>query len=175
MIDKVLNLDQLDNGEIKLRPELYDVQKGLESVVSSMRLRNIQSGATIHYEPAEEPCFVDGDPVHLTNVFYNLIDNALKYSGINAIITVACNRDVDWIHISVKDNGPGIEKIYRTRIFERFFRVPDDPDVHNVKGSGLGLHYVNQIIVKHGGRIQLRSEIGKGSNFIIELPAYHEV
>jgi signal transduction histidine kinase len=175
MIDKVLNLDQLDNGGVDLRPELYDVQQGLESVVSSMRLRNVQKGATINYAPAAEPCFVDGDPIHLTNVFYNLIDNALKYSGAHAMITVACSRDIDRIYISVKDNGPGIERLYRDRIFERFFRVPDHSDVHNVKGSGLGLHYVSQIIGKHGGRIQLHSETGKGSNFIIDLPAYHEV
>jgi len=175
MIDKVLDLDQLDNGELKIRPELYDVQQGLESVVSSMQLRNTQKAATINYVPAEEPCFVDGDPVHLTNVFYNLIDNALKYSGANATIIVACSSDLDRVQISVRDNGPGIEKIYRERVFERFFRVPDHPDVHEVKGSGLGLHYVRQIIEQHGGSIKLRSEPGKGSEFIIDLPAYHEI
>ncbi len=174
MIDKVLSLNQLDHGEVKLRPELYDVQQGLESVVSSMRLRNGQNAA-IHYTPAKEPCFVDGDPVHLTNVFYNLIDNALKYTGNDAIITVNCSSDMDKVYISIQDNGPGIEKMYRERVFERFFRVSDNPNVHNVKGSGLGLHYVKQIVEQHGGKILLRSEPGKGSNFIIELPAYHEV
>lgn len=175
MLDKVLNLDQLDNGEVKLRPELYDVQQGMERIVSAMQLRNGQKGTKIHYLQADEPCFVDGDPVHLTNVFYNLIDNALKYGGPDGIITVTCSRDTDNVHISVKDNGPGIAKIYRERIFDRFFRVPDNPDVHNVKGSGLGLHYVKQIIEKHGGTIQLRTETGKGCNFMINLPAYHEV
>jgi signal transduction histidine kinase len=175
MIDKVLNLDQLDNGQVKLRPELYDVQQGLNSVVTSMRLRNGQKETTIIYVPSPEPCFVDGDPVHLTNVFYNLIDNSLKYSGSHARITVSCNCNQDTVHISIEDNGPGIAKIYKERIFERFFRVPDHPDIHNVKGSGLGLYYVRQIIEKHGGHIQLRSETGKGSNFKIDLPAYHEV
>ncbi|MEO3403252.1 HAMP domain-containing sensor histidine kinase [Mucilaginibacter sp. CAU 1740] len=175
MIDKVLNLDQLNNGEIKLRPELYDVQQGLESVVSSMRLRNEQKGTTINYVPSEEPCFVNGDPVHLTNVFYNLIDNALKYSGTGAMINVTCNSDAEHVRISFEDNGPGIEKIYRERVFERFFRVPENPDIHNVKGSGLGLHYVKQMVEQHGGSIKLRSEPGKGSNFIIQLPAYNEV
>ena len=175
MIDKVLNLDQLDNGAINLRPELFDVQQGLESVVNSMRLRNNSSGTKINYIPTDAPCFVDGDPVHLTNVFYNLVDNALKYSGANATITVACTCDQEQVHISIMDNGPGIAKIHRERIFERFFRVPDHPDIHNVKGSGLGLHYVKQIVEKHSGKIRLQSEPGKGSNFIIDLPAYHEV
>jgi signal transduction histidine kinase len=174
MIDKVLNLDQLDHGEVKLRKELYDVQQGLESVVSSMRLRMSQ-GSEINYFPAEEPRFVNGDPVHLTNVFYNIIDNALKYSGTSAVINIKCSLDNDKIRISFQDNGPGIDKIYRQRVFERFFRVPGNPDIHNVKGSGLGLHYVKQIVEQHGGRILLNSEPGKGSNFIIELQAYHEV
>lgn len=174
MIDKVLNLEELDNGEIKLRPELFDVQQGLESVVNSMRLRDSIRGAQINYIASEMPCFVDGDPVHLTNVFYNLIDNALKYSGAGANITVYCSCDLKSVRISIEDNGPGIAKIHRDRIFERFFRVPDQPDIHNVKGSGLGLHYVKQIIEKHQGRIDVKSELGKGSNFIISLPAYHE-
>jgi len=175
MIDKVLNLDQLDNGEVKLRTELYDVQHGLDRVVTSMRLRNGQNGTTINYLPSAEPCFVDGDPLHLTNVFYNLIDNALKYSGSSASITVSCNCDQDRVHVCIEDNGPGIAKIYKERVFERFFRVPDHPDIHTVKGSGLGLYYVKQIIDKHGGHIRLLSEPGKGSKFTIDLPAYHEV
>jgi len=174
MIDKVLNLDQLDHGDVKLRKELYDVQQGLESVVSAMRLR-IAQGTTIKYISADEPCFVDGDPVHLTNVFYNLIDNASKYCGPHAVITITSNCDADNVHISFQDNGPGIDKIYWERVFERFFRIPNNPNIHNIKGSGLGLHYVKQIVERHDGRIQLRSELGKGSNFIIELPAYHEV
>lgn len=175
MIDKVLNLDQLDSGEVILRPELYDVQQGLKSIVSAMQLRNGQNQTKINYIPADEPCFANGDPVHLTNVFYNLIDNALKYGGPAATIIVTCSRDLDNVRISIGDNGPGIAKIYHARIFERFFRVPDQPNVHNVKGSGLGLHYVKQIIEKHGGKIKLRSEINKGSNFIIDLAAYHDV
>ena len=175
MIDKVLNLDQLDNGQVRLRLELYDVQQGLASVVTSMQLRKQQTGAIINYQPANTPCFVDGDPVHLTNVIYNLIDNALKYSGENAMITVSCKCDCEEVHISFQDNGPGIAGIYKERIFERFFRVPENPDIYNIKGSGLGLHYVKQIVEKHGGTVKLHSEAGKGSNFIIILPPYHEV
>jgi len=174
MIDKVLNLEALDNGEILLRPELFDVQEGLENVVTSMRLRNNETMATISYTPSEMPCFVNGDPVHLTNVFYNLVDNAIKYSGAQAKINITCTCNETHVQISFEDNGPGIAKIHRERIFERFFRVPNQADIHNVKGSGLGLHYVKQVIEKHHGQIAVKSEIGKGSNFIISLPAYHE-
>lgn len=175
MINKVLSLDQLDNGEMQLRTELYDVQQGLTNVVAAMRLRDDQQGAHICFQPAEEPCFVNGDPVHLTNVFYNIVDNALKYSGVGAVVTLTCELSDNDIRIIVADNGPGIPAIYREKIFERFFRVPGQPDVHNVKGSGLGLHYVKQIISLHHGRVSVRSEPGHGSTFVIEIPAYDEV
>ncbi|WP_291115924.1 sensor histidine kinase [Empedobacter sp. UBA7248] len=174
MIDKVLHLDELENGNVKLRKELYDVQQGLESVISSMRLRNTQ-GTTIVYVPVDEPSFVDGDPIHLVNVFYNLMDNALKYSGSNAVITISIKNIDDKVIIIFEDNGPGVDSIYHKRIFERYFRIPNSSDIHNVKGFGLGLDYVKNIVELHDGRIYLRSESEKGSKFIIELPAYNEL
>lgn len=175
MIDKVLNLEQLDNGEINLRPELYDVQQGLESVVSSMRLRDNSGLIAIHYFPSDEPCFVNGDPVHLTNVFYNLMDNAIKYSGPEASVKVSCASAGNQVVVTVEDNGPGIDKIYHNRIFERFFRIPENPDIHTVKGTGLGLHYVKEIITQHGGEIEVAAGPEKGAVFTIYLPAYDEI
>ncbi|GEN78041.1 sensor histidine kinase [Chryseobacterium hagamense] len=175
MIDKVLNLEQLDNGEINLRPELYDVQQGLESVVSSMRLRDNSGSVAIHYFPSDEPCFVNGDPVHLTNVFYNLMDNAIKYSGPKAVINVTCTPTEDEVIIKIRDNGPGIAKMYHDRVFERFFRIPEKADIHPVKGTGLGLHYVKEIIIRHKGKIEVTSAPEQGAVFTIYLPAYHEI
>lgn len=175
MINKVLSLDQLDSGELKLRTELYDVQQGLANVVAAMRLRDDHLGAQIIYQPAEEPCFVDGDPVHLTNVFYNLVDNGLKYSGAGAVVTLNCQPTENNIRITIGDNGPGIPAIYCEKVFERFFRVPEQENVHTVKGSGLGLHYVRQVIQLHQGRVNVQSGPEGGSQFIIQLPAYHEI
>jgi len=172
MIDKVLNLEHLDNGQITLRTELFDVQQGLQQVITSMSLQLENSGAILVYEPMALPCFVSGDPVHLTNVFYNLIENALKYGGDKVKLEIYCHTSTHEVKISFKDNGPGIAGAYHEKIFERFFRVPSATnDIHNVKGTGLGLNYVKQIIEKHGGHIKLESESGKGSNFIIYLPA----
>jgi signal transduction histidine kinase len=172
MIDKVLNLEHIDNGQRKFRTELFDVQQALNQVISSMRLQLETSGAQVKYEPMELPCFVSGDPVHLTNVFYNLIENALKYGDDHITLKISCQTDMHEVKISFKDNGPGIAGIYHEKIFERFFRVPSATnDIHNVKGTGLGLNYVKQIIERHDGHIKLESEIGKGSNFIIYLPA----
>lgn len=174
MIDKVLNLEQLD-GSINLRKELYDVQQGLENVVSSMRLRSSSNSLLIQYFPSQEPCFVDGDPIHLTNVFYNLLDNAIKYSGKEPVITVKCLSSDNQVVVKVQDNGPGIAKIYHESIFERFFRIPDHSDIHNVKGTGLGLHYVKEIITRHGGTIEVSGGQGQGALFTIYLPAYHDI
>lgn len=140
-----------------------------------MRLREKSSLVKIDYQPSEYPCFVNGDPLHLTNVFYNLLDNAIKYSGSEPFIKVICKCTTRQVLITFQDNGPGIANIYRTRIFERFFRIPENPDIHNVKGTGLGLHYVKEIINRHGGKIEVVGGQGQGALFTIYLPAYDEI
>ncbi|MEO7213369.1 MAG: HAMP domain-containing sensor histidine kinase [Mucilaginibacter sp.] len=171
MIEKVLNLEQMDNGEAHYRKELFDVQQGLQQVVASMRLQTENNAAEIIYQPLTDPCFVSGDPVHLTNVFYNLVENALKYGGKNTLLQISIKQEPTVVSISFQDNGPGIAPIYQQRVFERFFRLPAGvSDIHNVKGSGLGLHYVEQVTRQHGGRVTLQSEPGKGCNFTLYLP-----
>lgn len=172
MVEKVLHISQDNNTDQPLHPELYDVQGGLKQVISSMELQLQNSHAGIRLTASAEPCFIFGDPVHLTNIFYNLIDNAIKYGGNPLDLQIECTcHTKTTVLLSFKDNGPGIEKIYQKSIFERFFRIPSTGDTHNIKGSGLGLHYVKQMVEKHGGAIRLISEPGKGSNFIITLPA----
>lgn len=173
MIEKVLSLDQMDHGNGNLHPELYDLQAGLAQVISSMNVQVRKQHAQISLLTIPEPLFVHGDPMHLANVFYNLIDNALKYGGSNVLIEVRISQTGDQAVLQFKDTGPGIPSIYHHRIFERFFRIGDN-DIHNVEGSGLGLHYVKQMIELHEGRITVASNPGKGSIFTIHLPAYHE-
>lgn len=174
MIEKVLNLEEMDNGQVRLRKELYDVQQGLQQVISSMQLQTDNKKATIVYHPSTEPCFVNGDPVLLSNVFYNLIDNALKYGGKGVGIVVKCVAEHGHVIISFADNGPGIAHGYHERIFDRFFRIPENDSTHLANGSGLGLNYVKFIIELHDGKIGVASEPGKGSAFTIYLPENHE-
>jgi signal transduction histidine kinase len=171
MIEKVLNLSQEEETSNTIREELYDVQAGLKQVVASMQIQLDNSRSTIQLSLADEPCFINGDPLHLTNVFYNLIDNAIKYAGPQLEMQISCSCSANNVTLAFKDNGPGIASVYQEKVFDRFFRVPGIMDRHNVKGSGLGLHYVKQISSKHGGSISVKSEPGKGSNFIIILPA----
>nr|WP_255484779.1 HAMP domain-containing sensor histidine kinase [Mucilaginibacter sp. X5P1] len=175
MIDKALRLDDIDKGNIKLHQELYDVQQCLTLVVASMSVQVINKNATITYKPSAEPCFVSGDPVHLTNVFYNLIENALKYGQTGVHIEVDCTCNADRVRVSIKDNGPGIEAIYHDKIFDRFFRIPGADDKPHVEGSGLGLNYVKQIVEMHGGSVNVQSEKGKGSKFMVYLPVFKQL
>jgi len=102
-------------------------------------------------------------------VLYNLIDNALKYSPENPEIKIGLHHQENGLEIKVSDQGIGIASEYKDKIFEKFFRVPTG-DAHNIKGYGLGLSYVASVIRKHQGNIEVDSEKGKGTTFILFLP-----
>lgn len=171
MVEKALNIGADGNAAIPFNPELYDVQTGLLQVAASMKLQLLNGKSKIEFHPSDEPCFVYGDPVHLTNIFYNLADNAIKYAGDGLLLEISCTCHADKVIIIFKDNGPGIDKIYQKNIFDNFFRIPASGNTHNVKGSGIGLYYVRQMVEKHGGNIKVKSEAGSGACFIITLKA----
>lgn len=174
MIEKVLKQEQMDIGKIKLQFTLVDIQSVIKQVMLSMDIQVREKDMQLILVPAGEPYFIKGDAMHIANVCYNLIDNALKYSPAQSRIEVSCSVANHELTINFKDNGQGIKEIYQEQVFERFFRVFSQDNIHNVKGSGLGLHYVKQVVDLHGGRVALQSKIGKGSNFMIILPLYEE-
>jgi two-component system phosphate regulon sensor histidine kinase PhoR len=108
------------------------------------------------------------DKVHITNVIYNLLDNANKYTENQSYIEISTEDIVGGIVIRVKDNGVGISKENQKKIFEKLYRVPTG-NVHDVKGFGLGLSYVKAIVEKHDGIINVESTLGKGSTFVLTL------
>jgi len=171
MIDKVLNLEQSGKAELQLIKELFDVQTGLLQVTTSMQLQFRANNANLKFLPSAEPCFVLGDPLHLNNVFYNLLENALKYGGKGVDVVVSCAADKNQVEIDFKDNGPGIPAHYHEKIFDRFFRIQQHENIQQASGTGLGLSYVKQIIEQHKGTITVKSEPGTGSAFTIILPA----
>jgi signal transduction histidine kinase len=170
MVEKVLNLNN-EEPAYQVTKTLFDVQVSLREVVDSMRLQFEKISAACETSFSSEPCFVYGDAVHLKEAFYNLIENALKYSAGRLKLNISCSCSHEWVAISFSDNGPGIPGIYHKKIFERYFRVPASGDIHQVNGTGLGLHYVKQIIENHDGTISLKSGPGQGSTFTINLPA----
>ena len=112
---------------------------------------------------------INVDPVHITNVVYNLIDNAVKYCEKGPLITVRSWSEKAHFIFEIEDNGIGIKRENIKMIFDKFYRVPTG-NLHNVKGFGLGLYYVKLIIEEHAGNINVKSTLGKGTTFTIKLP-----
>ncbi len=112
---------------------------------------------------------VEADKLHLTSVFNNLLDNAIKYCKVIPEITVRTLNHNKGILVEVLDNGIGISPENQRRVFQKFYRVPTG-NVHDVKGFGLGLSYAKTVVEAHGGEISLQSEIGKGCVFRIYIP-----
>lgn len=169
LTDKILKTAIFENKGVDFEPEPVDLFKSIEQVLHSMKLVFEKQKALVTFEKSGNSFTIQGGSVHLTNVIYNLLDNALKYSPHEPRIAVSLADDDQRVIIKVADNGIGIPKEYNKKVFEKFFRVPTG-DIHTVKGYGLGLSYVESVIRSHRGNIVVESEAGKGSTFIIELP-----
>ncbi|KAK6019908.1 ATPase/histidine kinase/DNA gyrase B/HSP90 domain protein, partial [Ostertagia ostertagi] len=111
-----------------------------------------------------EDIFVHADEQHLRAVFVNLLDNALKYSGEKCLVKIIVRKEANIAIVKFRDNGIGIDEANQRRIFEKFYRVQSG-NLHDVKGFGLGLSYVKSIVEAHGGHIEVKSELGKGTYF----------
>ena len=109
------------------------------------------------------------DEVHITNVIYNLLDNAVKYCNTVPNIVIRTWDDTQNFYLSITDNGIGIKREDLKMIFDKFYRVPTG-NLHDVKGFGLGLYYVKLIVEEHGGTIQVKSQLGKGTTFSLKFP-----
>lgn len=168
-VERVLQLASMDRKEIKLQLEQVDMHHLISEVCRSFELPFQERQGTLSQELNASNDSVNGDRVHLGNVLHNLIDNALKYSPEQPDVRLATKVEDGNLLISVSDNGIGIPKKDQEMVFQRFYRVPTG-NVHNVKGFGLGLHYVDEITRVHKGSVKVNSDPGKGSTFTIRLP-----
>jgi two-component system phosphate regulon sensor histidine kinase PhoR len=169
LVENILQTAILDKGKFKLKITPVDIHTLIEQTITNIRLQVENKEGEITKELNATQSIVNADRIHITNIVFNLIDNALKYSSEKPSIKISTNNDADGIFISVKDNGIGISKENQKRIFDTMYRVPTG-NVHNVKGFGLGLSYVKAIVEKHGGSIAVESELNKGSTFTVYLP-----
>jgi len=167
-IERVLNIAKLDKGDLRLDFKHVEVNDLVSAIADSMQLQFQKRGAKINLELGAVIDTVNGDEHHLSNVIFNLIDNALKYSKTDPEITISTLNIGKKLILRVSDNGIGMSKDHLSKIFEQFYRIPTG-NLHDVKGFGLGLSYVHDIVNRHNGEIKVRSEKDKGSEFEIVL------
>ena len=178
-VEKVLQMALLDRGQIKLNLSPVNVHDVIEKVLNNLSLQIEQRGGEVDLNFDADREVVEADELHLTNIVYNLLDNALKYSPGSPHITISTESLPDdanpsGVSITVADRGLGMTKDQASRIFEKFYRVPTG-NRHDVKGFGLGLSYVKKMVDEHHGQVLVQSQPGKGSSFEIIIPYKQEL
>ena len=169
LTDKILKTSSFENKGVEYNAEPVELDKLVEQVLGSMKLVFEKQHAKVSFAKEGTEFHLMGSTVHLTSVVYNLLDNALKYSREIPEIEVRLLATTDKLMLTVKDHGIGISPEHKKKVFEKFFRVPTG-DVHNIKGYGLGLSYVESVVKSHKGTIAIESEVGKGSVLTVTLP-----
>jgi two-component system, OmpR family, phosphate regulon sensor histidine kinase PhoR len=168
-VDRVLQLAYLEKDKISLHFEQVDMHQLITNAVRSQKIAIEEKGGTIEIFLQAKHNIIKVDPVHISNIVINLLDNANKYTVENPKIEITTSNEEGYIVIKVKDNGIGMDKNVLNIIFDKFYRVPTG-NLHDVKGFGLGLYYVNMMVNEHKGKIEVESNLGKGSTFKIYLP-----
>lgn len=170
MIDNVLYVAEGEHHAIKrLHSNPYDIWSLVERCIAKARIHHHAGQTAIRLEGTASPEIVYGDQEHMRNVVTNLIDNAIKYGATNVIVRLTIPEMNPFFELSVQDDGIGIPEAYQQQVFEPFFRVPQEGAIP-VKGIGLGLAYVKQVIMQHGGHVRLHSNPGQGTTFILSIP-----
>ena len=168
-VEKVLQMAVFNEGRLKMKFKEFDLNGTISTVINNFDLRIKNKNGAVKSNLNAQDSHIKGDEVHITNVIFNLLDNAMKYSNGDPEIIITTENHNEYVQIMVKDNGIGIPKEHQSQIFERFYRVPTG-NVHNVKGFGLGLSYVKQVVDLHNGKIKVDSIVNKGTVFSIFLP-----
>ncbi len=167
-IERVLNIARIEKDDFKLEKKPVDVNEMINAVVDSMALKIQKHHVNLNMQLNAENPVINGDELHFSNVIYNLIDNAIKYSFENPDITVSTYNKNGHIVIKVADKGIGMSRDQQAKIFEQFYRIPTG-NLHDVKGFGLGLSYVNTVVKRLNGMITVKSEKEKGSEFELKF------
>jgi len=171
LVENVLKSSIWDKSDFELKFEKLNIHELVEHVADTAEIQLEKRNGIIELHNQAKNQMISGDPIHLTNILNNLVDNAIKYSRENPEISISTSDTSEGLRIEVRDNGIGISREHQKKIFDKFYRIPTG-NVHNVKGFGLGLNYVMNVVKNHNGLIEVHSQTGKGSTFIITLPIY---
>ncbi|MDW7690349.1 HAMP domain-containing sensor histidine kinase [Flammeovirgaceae bacterium SG7u.111] len=166
-VEKVLQLLTVNKSSQQLQFEEVNVVEIVGELEKSAQAAQLGTGFSIEVDCTEKAVIIWADKLHFSNILHNLLDNAVKYRGEAPPQIVVGIRCIDKkAQVTIKDNGLGIAPDQQKKIFDKFYRISTG-DVHNVKGFGLGLSYVKKMVKAHGGKISLKSELRKGSEFIL--------
>jgi two-component system, OmpR family, phosphate regulon sensor histidine kinase PhoR len=169
-VENVLQIAQLEKDKLIVHTTEISLNETLRIMLDSIEMKVQERGGELVLETQAEEDLILADPLHLTNIIYNLVDNAIKYSKDNLFLKIStCHSGAGKVRFSIEDRGMGIKSEYLHTVFQKFYRVPTG-NVHNVKGFGLGLYYVKLICEAHKWRIDLQSEENKGTRVSIEMP-----
>jgi two-component system phosphate regulon sensor histidine kinase PhoR len=168
-VERVLNVAKMDKDTLHLKKELFDMHELISEAKDNFEFNQADHGGEISLDLQADEFNIQADPVHISNVVFNLLDNAIKYCEVKPSISIKTKNEKNGFVLEIADNGIGIKREDIKMIFDKFYRVPTG-NLHNVKGFGLGLYYVKIIIEQHGGNIQVKSSVGKGTTFILWLP-----
>ncbi|MBW4888220.1 HAMP domain-containing histidine kinase [Mucilaginibacter sp. HMF5004] len=169
-IERVLNIAKIEKDDFKLDIKTVDVNEMITTVLDSMLLKLQKHDVKMEMDlaSADESLMIKADELHFSNVIYNLVDNAIKYSADKPEITITTQIKNKQVLIKVADKGIGMSYDQQAKIFEQFYRIPTG-NLHDVKGFGLGLSYVNTIVKRLNGSISVKSEKDKGSEFELKF------
>ncbi|PST85123.1 two-component sensor histidine kinase [Pedobacter yulinensis] len=165
-IERVLSIARLEKNELNLERKPVDLNELITAVIDSMQLQLQKKNALVNLSLEASNAVVTGDELHLSNVLYNLVDNANKYSAGAPEISIRTAHAGKNLLVEIADKGIGMTKEQTKRIFDQFYRVPTG-NLHDVKGFGLGLNYVQDIVKQMNGTIKVQSEKDKGTGFTI--------
>ena len=169
LVNNLLDLGRIETG-IGLRTERVLLNEIVDQVMTSLQPQAVQNNITLALDTTDlQPIVVDADPALLQQAFYNLIENAVKYTHTNGHVKVRLMRRADSILFEVNDNGIGIAPLDLPRLFEKFYRS-GRREAYQQRGTGLGLAIVKSIAERHKGRVWVESQLGKGSTFYFEIP-----
>ena len=171
-IERVLNIARIERDDFKLSIKPLDVNEMVVTVVDSMQLKLQKHEVSLDLDLCADAIVIRADELHFMNVIYNLVDNAIKYSTDKPQVTITTLLKGNLVVIKVADKGIGMSHDQQSKIFEQFYRIPTG-NLHDVKGFGLGLSYVNTIVKRLNGSISVRSEKDKGSEFELKFDKYH--
>ena len=167
-VEKLLQMATIEKTKLQLNLEKVELNAFIEDSIHEFK--NSQNGRqyTVRIESSAKNAFINADKLHFSNLIFNILDNAIKYCTGEPDITVSIVDSKSSYSVSFADNGIGILKVDRKKIFNRFYRVPTG-NVHDVKGFGLGLDYVKKIVQRHGWKIYVTENSRKGSTFIVQI------